>query len=82
MAIRIKGRVTGLIVGDGATATTHNGTLTSANGHSAAEIQRRYDAAREIGASKTLAQWYSTLAHGEEQAALEMFQRTYGKIPE
>lgn len=81
MGIHIKGKVQGLIIGDGVTMTTHNGKVTSVNGRIGEEWQERLDAARAIGAPEILAQWYATLSPAMEADACEMFRKAYGRAP-
>jgi hypothetical protein len=77
----IKGKVTGVVIGDGLTVTTVNGEIQSVNERSGEEWKRRLDQAFEICQSEELAQWYAALSPRHESDALEMFRQAYGRAP-
>jgi hypothetical protein len=72
------GKVQGIVIGDGISVTTHNGEVTSVNGRSGNEWERRRCAALALGESESIAQAYAAAPDGAWDA---YFMHRYGRMP-
>jgi hypothetical protein len=82
MAVRITGKVTGMVIGNGRTVTNTfvNGELVSSviDGRDDAERKRRYDLVASQGVPDDMATWYADLSPDNEALARKMLTAEYG----